>query len=138
MTEPVRILLVEDNDGDVYLFRKALLRAELNFELIVVTDGGLAMGFIRNEGQYAGSAVPDLAIVDWNLPKRNGIEVVEAIRGEKRFAGMPVVLASSSAIQPPGVNLERLGVARYITKPADLEGFLEIGAVLKDVLIQGR
>src|SRR5438045_6674466 len=97
MTEPVRILLVEDNDADVYLFRKAFATAELKFELVVIDDGERAMQFIRNKGKYAGSPVPDLAIIDLSLPKNDGIQVVEAIRAAERFADMPVVVASSSA-----------------------------------------
>jgi len=138
MTDPVRILLVEDNDADVYLFRKALAGAELNFELIVIEDGGRAMQFIRNEGKYADSPVPDLAIIDLSLPKNDGIQVIEAIRAAVRFAGMPVVVASSSAKPPAHVNLERLGVARYVAKPPDLESFLQIGALLKEILVQSQ
>jgi len=103
MTEPVRILLVEDNDADVYLFRKALKNAGLNFDLTVIEDGGRAIAFIRGEGQYAGSPVPDLAIIDLSLPKDDGIEVFEAIRAAERFADMPVVIASSSA-KPPAAS----------------------------------
>src|ERR1051326_7449108 len=91
MTEPARILLVEDNAADVYLFRKAMTNAELNYELTVIEDGGGAMMFIRAEGRYAGSPVPDLAIIDLSLPKNDGIQVVEAIRQEERFADVPVV-----------------------------------------------
>ena len=138
MIDPVRILLVEDNDADVYLFRKALSSAELNFELVVLEDGGRAMQFIRNEGKYAGSPVPNLAIIDLNLPKNDGMRVVEAIRAVERFADMPVVVASSSAKPPAHVNLEHLGVARYVPKPPDLESFLQIGALLKEILVQTK
>ena len=89
--EPVRILLVEDNTADVYLFRKALLGAELNFDLTVIEDGGRAISFARDEGEYAGSPVPDLFVLDLSLPKNDGIQVLEAIRAKKRFANVPVV-----------------------------------------------
>ena len=138
MTEPARILLVEDNAADVYLFRKAMTNAELNYELTVIEDGGGAMMFIRAEGKYAGSPVPDLAIVDLSLPKNDGIQVLEAIRADERFAEMPVVVASSSAKPPAQVNLEHLRVARYVPKPPDLESFLRIGTVLKEILLQSQ
>ena len=138
MTDPVRILLVEDNLADVYLFRKALMGAGLNFELTVIQDGGQAMAFIRGEEQYADSPVPDLAILDLSLPKKDGIQVLEAIRAAERFADMPVVLASSAAKPPARVNLEHLRVARYVPKPLDLESFLQIGVVVKEILVHSQ
>jgi len=138
MTDPVRILLVEDNEADVYLFRKALTAADLNYELTVIEDGGRAMAFIQGEGEYTARPVPDLAIIDLSLPKNDGIQVVEAIRQAERFADVPIVLVSSSAKPPERVNLSDLRVARYITKPPDLEAFLQIGVALKDILLQSR
>jgi CheY-like chemotaxis protein len=138
MKDPVRILLVEDNSADVYLLRKALKSADLNFELTIIEDGGRAIAFIRGEGEYAGSPVPDLAVIDLSLPKNDGIQIVETIRAAGRFSDMPVVLVSSSAKPPARVNLEHLRVARYITKPPDLESFLQIGTVLKEILNQSH
>ena len=138
MNDPVRILLVEDNLADVYLFRKALVAASLNFELTVLEDGGSAMAFVRGSGQYAGCSVPDLAVIDLSLPKSDGIQVLEAIRASARFAGMLVVVASSEASPPALAKQEHLQVACYITKPPDLDSFLEIGRALKDILLQSR
>ena len=134
--EPFRILLVEDNTADVYLFRKALLAAELNFELTVIEDGGRAIGFVRGEGEYAGSPVPDLVVLDLSLPKNDGIQVLEAIRAAKRFADIPVVMTSSSPSPPARLQEEHLQLASYIMKPPDLEDFLQIGRVLKEILLQ--
>src|SRR5947207_11161569 len=78
--EPFRILLVEDNDADVYLLRKALENAALNFELIVIDDGAEALAYARSEGKYSGAARPDAAVLDMNLPKSEGTEVLEALR----------------------------------------------------------
>ena len=133
--EPFRILLVEDNEADVYLFRKALLSAGLDFDLIVMEDGGKAMAFVRGEGDHAGRAVPDLAVIDLSLPKNDGVQVLEAIRADEHFADMPVVVTSSSAA-PARLIETHLRVARYITKPPDLEQFLQIGAALKDILLE--
>lgn len=133
-----RILLVEDNEADIYLFRKALDHAGLRFDLTVIEDGGKAITFIRGEGEYAGSPVPDLAIIDLSLPKNDGIEVLEAIRAAERFAHIPVVAVSSSAKPPSRLNEGHLRVARYISKPPDLEEFLRIGSILKGILFQSQ
>ena len=136
--EVFRILLVEDNEADVYLFRKALESAGLEFELIVMEDGGKAIEFVRGEGEHAGRAIPDLAVIDLSLPKNDGVQVLEAIRADERFTGMPVVVTSSSATPPARLNEKHLQVARYITKPPDLEEFLQIGAALKEALLQSH
>jgi CheY-like chemotaxis protein len=130
----VRILLVEDNAADVYLFRKALTEAGLNFELMVIEDGGQAMAFVRGEGEYAGVPVPDLALVDLSLPKEDGIRIIQALRHAGRFDQMPVVVVSSSATPPARLKEAHLRISRYMTKPPDLEAFLQLGVVLKDIL----
>lgn len=135
---PVRILLVEDNEADVYLFGKALADAGLKYELMVIEDGARAMAFIRGEGEYSGRAVPDLAVLDLSLPKNDGIQVLEAIRSDERLANLPVVVTSSSANPPGALKEEHLRIARYITKPLELEGFLQIGAVLRDILLNNQ
>ena len=136
--EMVRILLVEDNTADVYLFRKAFVAAELNFELTVIEDGGRAIASVRGEGEYAGSRVPDLVVLDLSLPKHDGIQVLEAIRATKRFANVPVVITSSSRSPPARLKDEHLQVVRYIMKPPDLEDFLQIGRALKEILLQSQ
>jgi CheY-like chemotaxis protein len=133
-----RILLVEDNDGDVYLFRKALTTAGLDFELTVIKDGGRAKAYVRGEGEFAGRPVPDLAILDLSLPKDDGLEVLEAIRQSEPFANMPIVIASSSPHPPARLEQSGLSVARYITKPLDLEEFMGIGEIVKEILARGR
>jgi two-component system, chemotaxis family, response regulator Rcp1 len=134
MSEPFRILLVEDNDADVYLFRKALESAELNFELTILQDGAQALAFVRREGKYAASPVPDLAVMDLNMPKNDGVEVLEAIRNSEWFSNMPVVITSSSASPRDQNKVARLGIERYVQKPNDLEVFLSLGAVFKQIL----
>jgi CheY-like chemotaxis protein len=132
--EPFRILLVEDNSADVYLLQKALEGADLNFELTVIDDGGSALEFVRGHGKYSDCAVPHLAVIDVSLPKNDGIQVLEAIRATQRFAGMPVIVMSSSKRPPARLREEDLQVARYIPKPPDLEEFLQAGIVIKELL----
>ena len=136
--EPFRILLVEDNDADVYLLRKALENAALNFELIVIDDGADALDYVRNEGNFSGEARPDVAVLDMNLPKSEGTEVLEALRRNERFSGVPVVVLTSSASPAERLRMERLGVQRFITKPPDLEEFLQIGNVVAELLYQAK
>src|ERR1700722_950128 len=81
-----RILLVEDNDADVYLFRKALETAGLQFELTVMRDGAEALAFVRRQGKYSASSVPSLVVLDLNLPKDGGIQVLRAIRERETFS----------------------------------------------------
>jgi CheY-like chemotaxis protein len=138
MTDPVHILLVEDNAADIYLFEKALLNAGLVFELTVIEDGGQAVAFVRGKGEYATHPVPDIAIIDLNLPKRDGIEVLEALRVAEGFERIPVVVTSSSSLPHTSLEQEHLRVARYITKPPDLEAFLQIGDIVKEILLESR
>ena len=133
-SRPVHILLVEDNAADVYLFHKALEQAELNYEVTVIDDGAEALAFVRGEGKYAESLRPNIAVLDLNLPKNDGIQVLRAIRQSERLAFVPVVITSSSESLPASAKAEQLHINRYIRKPPDLEDFLKIGAVLKEVL----
>jgi CheY-like chemotaxis protein len=130
------ILLVEDNAADAHLFRKALETANLNFELTVLTDGEEALAFVRREGRYANVVRPDLAIMDLNLPKSDGAEVLAALRNSQEFSNVLVVVASSSSYPRDNERVTQLGIARYIRKPTDLEDFLHIGLILKDILLE--
>jgi CheY-like chemotaxis protein len=135
MSQIFRVLLVEDNPADAYLFRMALERAQIQVELIVIDDGADALAFVRGEGPHTGREAPHLAVLDLNVPKHEGTEVLAAIRENSDFAKVPVVISSSSAEQGgPGAQFPQ--VERYIRKPADLEEFLRIGTILKEVLLR--
>jgi len=131
-----QILLVEDNPGDIYLFRQALKGAGLNFELTVIEDGAEALAFAKRDGKYAGSPVPDLAVLDVNLPKIQGTEVLGAMRRNEELARVPVALMTSSATPGDQAISKEFNVTRYIMKPLDLEDFLQIGNVLKQLLLE--
>jgi chemotaxis family two-component system response regulator Rcp1 len=132
-----RILLVEDNEADVYLFRKALENADLQFELTVMRDGAEALAFVRREGKYSASKVPNLVLLDLNLPKDGGIQVLRAIREREAFSNVPVAIVSSSASPQDRHETDELGVDRYVTKPPNLEEFLKIGQISKELLYGG-
>lgn len=139
MTEDIqarkpRILLLEDNPGDVNLIRLALERAGVQCELTVLDDGGEALAFVRREGLYAAAVNPDLAILDLNVPKNDGMEILEAMRTSRSFAEVPVAILSSSSSPTDRANVERFNILRFITKPPDLEEFLQIGDIIKGLL----
>ena len=128
-----RIFLVDDNPADVYLLRQALKRARLNFDLTVIEDGADVLELIQTKALEI--AKPDLAILDLNLPSNGGIEVLAALRQNKNLSDIPVAVMTSSAAPLERNLVEQLGADRFITKPPELEAFLEIGDELKDVLI---
>jgi two-component system, chemotaxis family, response regulator Rcp1 len=138
VTEPTesrfRILLVEDNAGDVYLFRKALIEAQVAFDWTVLDDGAQALAFVRGEGAYADIPIPDLVVLDLNLPKNEGIQVLTAIRQSQRLGAVPVIVTSSSHSPRDQADTARLGIECYVRKPSDLEKFMQIGPILKEVL----
>jgi CheY-like chemotaxis protein len=130
------ILLLEDNPADIYLFRRALKGAGLDFELTVIQDGADGLAFARRQGKYDGSFIPDLAVLDLNLPKGGGQSVLAAMRQNKDLERVPVVIMTSSAAPREEANAKELGVEHFLTKPADLEAFLQIGVVVKEVLLK--
>ena len=118
-----RILIVEDNRGDVLLVELALREAGLTFELIHMADGEKAIDYLR---KYAGPPL-DLVFLDLNLPKRDGWEVLEELRSVPTEQPVPVIILSSSSAPHDIARAERLGVAKYIRKPSTLDEFLAIG-----------
>lgn len=132
------ILVVEDNEADVYLLRQALKEAGLGFELTVIDDGAEALDFIGNPAKHGNVPRLDLAILDLNLPKSTGLEVLEAIRCSHDLWNVPVAIVTSSAEPRERAKTDELRVERFITKPPDLEDFLQIGAVLKEMLLESQ
>jgi DNA-binding response OmpR family regulator len=129
-----RILVIEDNVSDVFLLGRALKKQRFPFELIHLLDGGTALAFIRRQGPYAEAAIPNLILMDLNLSKYTGEEILREIRAAKHLEGVPVCAWSSSQSWRDKSLLTELGVARFITKPSGLDQFMEIGAILKGIL----
>jgi CheY-like chemotaxis protein len=96
------------------------------------------LAFVRREGKYCNHAVPDLAVLDINLPKKGGVQVLQAIRKSDSLAGVSVVVVSSSASPHDLAKTQGLGVERYVIKPPDLEAFLQIGQVFKEMFREKR
>ena len=130
--QAISILLVEDNDADIYLFRRALAAAGLSAELTVMNDGAAALAFVRD------GDVPDIAVLDLNLPKHGGLQILQAIRERNDWSGVPIAVMSSSMSPAEQAMTTQLHVTRYIRKPPDLDSFLRIGNTVKDMLQESK
>jgi chemotaxis family two-component system response regulator Rcp1 len=134
----IHILLVEDNPGDIQLLRMALDAANLDWDLTVANDGRDALDFVQRRGKHVHAVLPELAVLDLNLPKNDGLDVLEAIRANPALAGIPVVILSSSSSPRDKLRVDRFQVSRFIAKPADLDEYLAIGWTLKEILAESR
>ena len=130
------ILLVEDNPADVYLFRESLQAAGLKVDLTIIENGTDGLAFARRQERYAEYPVPDLAVLDLNLPGSGGISIVEAMRQNKDLEGVPVFIMTSSSKPSENARAMELGIDRFITKPTDLEEYLKIGYLVKETLLK--
>jgi nitrogen-specific signal transduction histidine kinase/CheY-like chemotaxis protein len=133
----VRIVLVDDNPADVRLLRLALDNADLDCELIVIDDGAEALAFVQQQGQDARNSPPDLAVLDFNLPKSDGLQILKAMRENRAFTGVPVAVLSSGLSPRDMAKIQEFNLAHYITKPSTLEEFLKIGSSLKALIKRG-
>ena len=120
---PFEILLVEDNRGDVRLTRDAMREARILHNLTVAKDGVEALEILRREGQHADALRPDLIILDLNLPRMDGREVLATLKSDALLKSIPVVMLTSSATEHDIASSYELGANCYVTKPADLEQF---------------
>jgi len=123
---PVEILLVEDNPGDVRLTQEALKESKLANKLHVTMDGEEAIQFLRKEGDYADTPWPDLIILDLNLPKKDGKQVLAEIKEDKDLRRIPVVILTTSKEEQDVLESYNLHANCYITKPIDLEQFITV------------
>jgi CheY-like chemotaxis protein len=124
-TKPFEILLVEDNPADVRLTQETLKDFKANNHLSVVRDGVEAMAFLRREGKYEGASRPDLILLDLNLPKKGGREVLAEIKQDSRLKRIPVVVLTTSSNEHDIFITYNLHANCYITKPVDLGQFGE-------------
>lgn len=129
---PIEILLVEDNPGDVRLTTEALNEAKVRNRLTVVEDGVEALAYLRREGRYADAAVPDVILLDLNLPKKNGHEVLAEIKADPVLKRIPVVVLTTSKADEDIVRSYNLHANCYISKPVDLEQFLIVVQSIED------
>ena len=125
-TQPVNILLVEDNPGDVRLTKEALKESNMLNALHVVVDGVEALAFLHREGDYADAPRPDLILLDLNMPRKDGREVLAEIKADEDLARIPVVILTTSQAEEDVVRSYDLHANCYITKPVDLEQFIKV------------
>ena len=129
---PIDILLVEDNPGDVRLTREALKEGKVLNELHVAGDGEEALSFMRREGRHAQAVRPDLILLDLNLPKKDGREVLAEIKEDPNLRRIPVVILTVSKAEEDIIKTYDLHANCYITKPVDLEQFIQVVRSIED------
>ena len=130
---PIEILLVEDSPGDVRLTQEALRDAKVRNNLHVVRDGVEALAFLRREGpRFAECPRPDLVLLDLNLPRRSGHEVLEEIKGDQLLRRIPVVILTTSQAEQDVLRTYDLHANCYITKPVDLDQFIRVVQSIED------
>jgi len=132
MGDVVDILLVEDNPGDVRLTREALREAKFRNELYVAEDGVEAIAFLRREGQYADAVRPHLILLDLNLPRKDGREVLAEIKEDPDLKRIPVVVLTTSQAEADIIKAYNLHANCYINKPVDLDQFLTVVKSIED------
>lgn len=124
--QPIHILLVEDNEGDIFLTKEALENGKLYVELSVVRDGKEAIDFLKKEGNYATVKEPDLLLLDLNLPKRNGFEVLQFIKQDTKLLNIPVIILSTSSSERDINKCYENHANCYITKPVEVEDLFTV------------
>ena len=123
---PIEILLVEDSPSDTELTVEALQEAKMRNNLSVVDDGVQAMQFLRRQGPYANAPRPDLILLDLNLPRKDGREVLAEIKADTKLASIPVVVLTTSQAEQDILRSYDLHANCYITKPVDLDRFISV------------
>jgi CheY-like chemotaxis protein len=126
MTGPIHVLLVEDNPGDADLIKETLEMGKVHLQTSVVTDGTEALAYLRRQPPFAGAEPPDLILLDLNLPRMSGRELLAEIKHDPALGVIPVVILTSSDAEQDIVKSYQLGANCYVTKPVGLEAFQSI------------
>ena len=129
---PVEILLVEDNPGDAELTAEALRHGKVYNQMHVVEDGEAAMAFLRHEGKYPDVPRPDVILLDLNLPRKDGREVLAEIKADDELKQIPVIVLTTSEAEEDILRAYNLAVNCYITKPVDLDQFIKVVKAIED------
>lgn len=126
MAHLIEVLLVEDDPGDVLMTKEAFADNKVQNNLSVVSDGVDALAFLRKEGQFKDAPHPDLILLDLNLPRMDGREVLAAIKADPKLAHIPVVVLTTSGAHEDILGSYRLHANAYVTKPVDFEQFITV------------
>ncbi len=128
----IEILLVEDNKGDIFLTKKAFEKAKIINNIHVAMDGEEAISMLLKEGEHENLPTPDIVLLDINLPKKSGVEVLEDMKKHERLKRIPVVILTSSQAERDIVKTYDLHANSYIVKPINLENFKDVVSAIED------
>jgi CheY-like chemotaxis protein len=131
----IEVLLVEDDPGDVLMTREAFEEHKVANRLSVVSDGVSAMAFLRKEGEHAQAATPDLILLDLNLPRMDGREVLAAVKADERLRHIPVVVLTTSEAEEDVLRSYALHANAYVTKPVDFDRFIQVVRQIDDFFV---
>lgn len=132
LAKPIEVLLVEDNAGDIRLTKEAFEEGKVRLNLSVVRNGVEAMAFLRKEGDFDGTARPDLVLLDLNLPKKDGREVLKDMKNDPQLLRIPVVVLTTSESDEDVLGTYGLHANCYITKPVDMDQFIKVVKLIEE------
>jgi CheY-like chemotaxis protein len=125
-SNPVEILLVEDNEDDILLTKEALKEGEVSHTLNIVRDGSEALLYLHRNGKYKNSTRPDIILLDLNLPRKNGYDVLAEVKNNEITKHIPIIVLTTSETEDDIIKSYKLNANCYITKPIDLHKFIEV------------
>jgi len=132
----IDVLLVEDDPGDVLMTREAFEHNKVRNTLTVVADGVSALAYLRKEGEYADATTPDLVLLDLNLPRMDGREVLQALKSDDRLRSIPVVVLTTSEAEEDVVRSYSLHANAYVTKPVDFDAFITVVKQIDEFFVE--
>jgi len=132
----IDVLLVEDDPGDVLMTREAFEDNKVANRLAVVSDGESALAYLRKEGEHADARTPDLVLLDLNLPRVDGREVLEAMKNDEALRSIPVVVLTTSEAEEDVVRSYALHANAYVTKPVDFDRFIEVVRQIDEFFVE--
>jgi CheY-like chemotaxis protein len=133
--KPIEVLLVEDDPGDTLMIKEAFEDNKVRNRLTAVPDGVEAMAFLRREGEHADAPRPDLVLLDLNLPRKDGREVLAEIKGDAELSTIPVVVLTTSQAEEDVLRSYKLHANAYVTKPVDFERFIDVVRQIDDFFV---
>ncbi len=132
----IDVLLVEDDPGDVLMTREAFEHNKVRNTLTVMADGVSALAYLRKEGEHADAPTPDLVLLDLNLPRMDGREVLQALKADERLRAIPVVVLTTSEAEEDVVRSYALHAHAYVTKPVDFDAFITVVRQIDEFFVE--